>query len=844
MRVQGARPPALAKGSVISHVPAKCVAWLPAAESNFFDDCGRSAALYKIRYTGGELMGDHEDLEAHEIEQSKPMSARELAQQNDDEDSVKSNASKFDPNWEVESPDEDSDDDWGGRPDEDSDDDWGGRPAELATSMSPGILDCLWPNVQPVTEKFYALLKARDVTVLDAIARSAKLLYTEEKSRTRRAVEAAEIVSAKTEALVKAVLEDGEEHQIALSRERNGSFGFGFYSTSGGLLVSLITAGGAAVCAGLCYGDVVLSIDGCGITDFEGTSDIDHLKNDELLVCVRRQKLKPAAQAAFVAEAYDADLLRALAGLPPPNIEMANKAVVAEAHDAAERAKAERRAAAAPAPVSSSVYKNCINWMQRTLVLQHEALSLKPPYAYVTRLLGGNETIKRLKGEERAKWLHTVADLKRSGAAPVAEPAAATPEPAAIEAKPAAEPAPRPVAPPSAARPPAAPPPPNIEMSNAGKRPAAVVAKTVVGQRAVVGDLVDFRPAAAFGKTLAGGWRRGRCARVHAGKTSSRDPTFDVVYDGSTVEPAVRLENIRRVGPAPPPRIRRGRPGDGLERRPEIPAKWARSLRRSPQSERQVQILTERPGAVANGPYDSMPPPQPRAQPRPALAPFNAKESSVAQYNYYSALKHFEPFAASRGETVEACIAFVSADGTIKDATLKAFNAFLLGAPAAPEPAAIETELAPAEPEITDAPTTARPTRNDKIPSKWRRLPAPRADAIARARAPATSNLPELMTGSDDVLTTVRGPLQWLLERGAKPGPADVYEVLNVLVPSIHGLNHTGVAFASQTLGCTQVPDEFKDFRALQCLFTAAPQSLHKNLPSLLVSYRPLARIS
>ena len=61
-------------------------------------------------------------------------------------------------------------------------------------------------------------------------------------------------------------------------------------------------------------------------------------------------------------------------------------------------------------------------------------------------------------------------------------------------------------------------------------------------------------------------------------------------------------------------------------------------------------------------------------------APVVAKESSVAQYNF--ALKHFEPFAASRGETVEACIAFVSADGTIKDATLKAFNAFLLAAPA------------------------------------------------------------------------------------------------------------------------------------------------------------------
>ena len=73
----------------------------------------------------------------------------------------------------------------------------------------------------------------------------------------------------------------------------------------------------------------------------------------------------------------------------------------------------------------------------------------------------------------------------------------------------------------------------------------------------------------------------------------------------------------------------------------------------------------------------------------------NAKESSVAQYNF--ALKHFEPFAASRGETVEACIAFVSADGTIKDATLKAFNAFLLAAPARVSAAALRiTTPAPA----------------------------------------------------------------------------------------------------------------------------------------------------
>ena len=73
----------------------------------------------------------------------------------------------------------------------------------------------------------------------------------------------------------------------------------------------------------------------------------------------------------------------------------------------------------------------------------------------------------------------------------------------------------------------------------------------------------------------------------------------------------------------------------------------------------------------------------------------NAKESSVAQYNF--ALKHFEPFAASRGETVEACIAFVSADGTIKDDTLKAFNAFLLAAPARVSAAALRiTTPAPA----------------------------------------------------------------------------------------------------------------------------------------------------
>ena len=132
------------------------------------------------------------------------------------------------------------------------------------------------------------------------------------------------------------------------------------------------------------------------------------------------------------------------------------------------------------------------------------------------------------------------------------------------------------------------------------------------------------------------------------------------------------------------------------------------------------------------------------------------------------------------------------------------------------------------EPETTDAPTTARPTR-------WQRLPAPSADAVARARAPATSNLPERMIDSG-CESWVRFPFQWL-EFGARPDPADVYEFLNVLVPCIHGLNHTGVALASQTLGCTQVPDEFKDFRALQCPIYTAARACTCTKICLLVSY-------
>ena len=62
------------------------------------------------------------------------------------------------------------------------------------------------------------------------------------------------------------------------------------------------------------------------------------------------------------------------------------------------------------APDTPVDFHTGIKWMQRTLVLQHEALSLKPPKAYVTRLLGARETIHRLKDEERgAKRLRPAA---------------------------------------------------------------------------------------------------------------------------------------------------------------------------------------------------------------------------------------------------------------------------------------------------------------------------------------------------------------------------------------------------------------------------------------------------
>ena len=58
-----------------------------------------------------------------------------------------------------------------------------------------------------------------------------------------------------------------------------------------------------------------------------------------------------------------------------------------------------------------------------------------------------------------------------------------------------------------------------------------------------------------------------------------------------------------------------------------------------------------------------------------------------------------------------------------------------------------------------------------------------------------------------------RKPFQWPdLARRARPTVDNMREILTVFVPFIYCLNYTGVALASQTLGCTPVPVEFMDF--------------------------------
>ena len=51
----------------LRRVEGVVVGWLSAAESDFFDECGAPAALYRVAYDGGELADDAEDLEEHEV---------------------------------------------------------------------------------------------------------------------------------------------------------------------------------------------------------------------------------------------------------------------------------------------------------------------------------------------------------------------------------------------------------------------------------------------------------------------------------------------------------------------------------------------------------------------------------------------------------------------------------------------------------------------------------------------------------------------------------------------------------------------------------------------------------
>ena len=55
---------------------AKVIGWLPKDESDFLDGEGRPAALYRVRYVSGDLAGDIEDLEEHEVRASVPYDDR------------------------------------------------------------------------------------------------------------------------------------------------------------------------------------------------------------------------------------------------------------------------------------------------------------------------------------------------------------------------------------------------------------------------------------------------------------------------------------------------------------------------------------------------------------------------------------------------------------------------------------------------------------------------------------------------------------------------------------------------------------------------------------------------
>jgi len=85
------------------------------------------------------------------------------------------------------------------------------------------------------------------------------------------------------------------------------------------------------------------------------------------------------------------------------------------------------------------------------------------------------------------------------------------------------------------------------------KRPAAAAAvapKKPKKDYPTVGTIIEAKWSTEFGPGKE--WYRGKIAKVHAGKTSSRDPSFDVAYDDGELEEKVRWENIRVVDPSTP----------------------------------------------------------------------------------------------------------------------------------------------------------------------------------------------------------------------------------------------------------------------------------------------------
>ena len=57
-------------GTTDGAADAVVVGWLPADKADFVNDAGTPAALWRVRYTAGDLAGDEEDLEECEVKEA------------------------------------------------------------------------------------------------------------------------------------------------------------------------------------------------------------------------------------------------------------------------------------------------------------------------------------------------------------------------------------------------------------------------------------------------------------------------------------------------------------------------------------------------------------------------------------------------------------------------------------------------------------------------------------------------------------------------------------------------------------------------------------------------------